>query len=140
MRFTGSGALPTIIVAVLLAFAVPIGASAPGKKAAQTAGVRDSAMGPYQALAELILAAFERGDMVGAAKLARILERCWDNGEENGSETAFATTNNEAFEQIDHAMDAFVKPLIAFKVHPSDAPAVRAAYQAYMQKLAQGDR
>jgi len=44
----------------------------------QTAGVDDSKMGPYRALAQLSYAASQKGDNALAAKLARILERNWD--------------------------------------------------------------
>jgi len=49
--------------------------SAQEKRPSQTAGVDNTKMGTYRALAELTFQAFEKGDNATAAKLARILER-----------------------------------------------------------------
>ena len=54
------------------------------KRFPQTAGVDDSKMGPYRALAQLAYAASQKGDNALAAKLARILERTWDKAEDYG--------------------------------------------------------
>jgi len=55
----------------------------------QTAGVDDSKMGPYRALAQLSYAASQTGDNTLAAKLARILERNWDKAEDYEAKLRF---------------------------------------------------
>jgi hypothetical protein len=105
----------------------------------QTAGVDDSKMGPYRALAQLAYAASQKGDNALAAKLARILERSWDKAEDYGGETALSKTNHPLFEEIDKAMDHFIAPLVAHVNSAPDASAVKAAYNAYQEKLKQAD-
>jgi hypothetical protein len=117
--------------------AVP--AQAQEKRPSQTAGVDNSKMGAYRALAELSYQAFQKGDNATAAKLARILERTWDKGEEGGGERSLAKTNNELFEQIDTAMDAFIKPLISYEKSVPDPTKTEAAYTAFLEKLKQAD-
>ena len=105
----------------------------------QTAGVDDSKMGPYRALAQLSYAASQKGDNALAAKLARILERNWDKAEDYGGETALSKTNHALFYEIDKAMDRFISPLVS---HPASAPdpaIVKAAYTAYLERLKQAD-
>ena len=105
----------------------------------QTAGVDDSKMGPYRALAQLIYAASQKGDNALAAKLARILERNWDKAEDYGGETALSKTNHALFDEIDKAMDRFISPLVA---HPTAAPDTvvgKAAYTAYLERLKHAD-
>jgi hypothetical protein len=48
---------------------------AQGTKATQTAGVDNSRMGAYRALAQLAYQAFQKGDNATASELARVLER-----------------------------------------------------------------
>jgi hypothetical protein len=105
----------------------------------QTAGVDDSKMGAYRALAQLTFAASQKGDNVMAAKLGRILERTWDKAEDYGGETALSKTNQALFEQIDKAMDHFISPLVAHPAATPDAAAVKAAYNSYIEKLKQAD-
>ncbi len=105
----------------------------------QTAGVDDSKMGAYRALAQLTFAASQKGDNVMAAKLGRILERTWDKAEDYGGETALSKTNQALFEQIDKAMDHFISPLVAHPAATPDAAAVKAAYNSYIERLKQGD-
>lgn len=81
------------------------------KKAPQTAGVDDTKMGAYRALAQLSFAAIQKGDTATAAKLARILERNWDKAEDYGGDTALSKTNHALFEQIDKSMDTFINSL-----------------------------
>jgi hypothetical protein len=116
-----------------------VSARAQDKRPSQTAGVDNTKMGAYRALAELSFQAFQKGDNATAAKLARILERTWDKGEEGGGERSLAKTNNELFELIDNAMDAFIKPLIGFEKSTPDPAKVGAAYTAFLEKLKQGD-
>jgi len=108
-------------------------------KAPQTAGVDNTKMGPYRALANLAFNFSQKGDSVTAATLAKILERTWDKSEDYGGDTALSKTNKALFEDIDKAMDQFVSLLIE---HPTSAPdpaRVRAAYTNYIDKLKQAD-
>src|ERR1700731_3860135 len=89
------------------------------RKFPEAAGVNDSKMGPYRALAQLAFTASQKGDNVLAAKLARILERDWDKAEDYGGESALSKTNHALFEEIDKAMDHFISPLVA---HVASAP------------------
>ena len=105
----------------------------------QTAGVDDSKMGPYRALAQLSYAASQKGDNALAAKLARILERNWDKAEDYGGETALSKTNHSLFDEIDKAMDRFISPLVAHPTAAPDAVVLKAAYTAYLERLKQAD-
>ena len=109
------------------------------KRFPQTAGVDDSKMGPYRALAQLSYAAMQKGDNALAAKLARILERNWDKAEDYGGETALSKTNHALFDEIDKAMDRFISPLVAHPTSAPDAALLKAAYHAYLEKLKQAD-
>ncbi len=108
------------------------------KHAHQTAGVDDTKMGPYRALAQLALAAIQKGDGATAAKLARILERNWDKAEDYGGDTALSKTNHALFEGIDKAMDTFINPLLKNAPSP-DLNAIKAAYNTYLEKLKLAD-
>jgi hypothetical protein len=113
--------------------------SAQDKRAPQTAGVDNTKMGPYRALAQLAYAASQKGDHAGAATLAKILERTWDKAEDYGGDTALSKTNHTVFEQIDKAMDQFIT---LFLDHPSSAPdaaKLKAAYSQYLEKLKLAD-
>src|SRR5258707_5653561 len=108
-------------------------------KAPQTAGVDNTKMGPYRALATLAFNASQKGDNATAASLAKILERTWDKSEDYGGDTALSKTNKKLFDEIDKAMDPFVSLLAD---HPTSAPdpaRLRAAYTNYMEKLKQAD-
>jgi hypothetical protein len=105
----------------------------------QTAGVDDSKMGPYRALAQLSYAASQKGDYALAAKLARILERNWDKAEDYGGETALSKTNHALFDEIDKAMDRFISPLVAHPTAAPDAVVLKAAYTVYLERLKQAD-
>jgi hypothetical protein len=117
-------------------FAAPLSAQ---EKRPQTAGVDNSKMGPYRALAQLAYAASQKGDHASAAMLAKILERTWDKAEDYGGDTALSRTNHDVFEQIDKAMDQFIS---MFLDHPSAAPdaaKLKAAYNLYLEKLKLAD-
>jgi hypothetical protein len=108
-------------------------------KAPQSAGVDNTKMGPYRALATLAFNASQKGDNVTAATLAKILERTWDKSEDYGGDTALSKTNKKLFDEIDKAMDQFVSLLVD---HPTSAPdpaRLRAAYTNYLDKLKQAD-
>ena len=128
----------TIFAAALLACAVAVPLPAQEKRP-QTAGVDNSKMGPYRALAQLAYAASQKGDHASAAMLAKILERTWDKAEDYGGDTALSRTNHDVFEQIDKAMDQFIS---MFLEHPSAAPdaaKLKAAYNLYLEKLKLAD-
>jgi hypothetical protein len=109
------------------------------KRAPQSAGVDNTKMGPYRALAQLALAASQKGDNTTAAQLARILERTWDKAEDYGGDTALSKTNHALFEQIDKAMDQFINLLTEHAASAPDASKVKASYNAYMEKLKLAD-
>jgi hypothetical protein len=129
-----------VSVAVLLSCTVlKFNTNAQEKRFPQTAGVDDSKMGPYRALAQLSYAASQKGDNALAAKLARILERNWDKAEDYGGETALSKTNHTLFDEIDKAMDRFISPLVAHPSSASDAAILKAAYTAYLERLKEAD-
>jgi hypothetical protein len=108
-------------------------------KAPQTAGVDNTKMGPYRALATLAFNASQKGDNSTAATLAKILERTWDKSEDYGGDTALSKTNKKLFDELDKAMDQFVSLLVE---HPTSAPdpaRLRAAYTNYLEKLKGAD-
>ena len=114
-------------------------ASAQEKKVPQSSGVDNTKMGPYRALAQHAFAEFQRGDLATAAQLARVLERVWDKAEDYGGDTALHKTHPDLFEEIDKAMDEFVNPLMEYKNKPPDAAHVKAAINAYLEKLKLAD-
>jgi hypothetical protein len=127
-----------MLLACLLAFtAGPLPAQE--KKIAQENGVDKTKMGAYRAIAQHIYADFQKGDVAGAAAMGRVLERVWDKGEEYGGDTALAKTNRKLFEEIDKAMDQFLTPIWEAKNKPPDPAKVKAAYNAYLEKLKLAD-
>jgi len=138
-RFCNAGQT-ILLVAALLALGsagAPV-SWAQQKHAPQTAGVDDTKMGPYRALAQPAYAAIQKGDTATAAKLARILERNWDKAEDYGGDTALSKTNHDLFEQIDKAMDIFIN-LVQKSTATPDMSAIKAAYNAYLDKLKMAD-
>ena len=121
---------------VILTLANPCAAQTKGS---QTAGVDNTKMGPYRALAQLAFNASQKGDNATAATLAKILERTWDKSEDYGGDTALAKTNKQIFEEIDKAMDAFVSLLMEHTNSAPDAARVRTTYNNYIEKLKLGD-
>jgi hypothetical protein len=119
----------------------PLGIASPqaAKRSPQTAGVDDTKMGPYRALAQLLFAAFQKNDLATAAELGRVLERVWDKAEDYGGDTALSKTNRKVFDEIDKAMDQFITPLVEYKTKAPDAAKVKAAYNVYLEKLALAD-
>jgi hypothetical protein len=96
-------------------------------------------MGAYRALAQMSFAAFQKGDNATAAELARVLERTWDAAEEGGGDRSLGKTNKDLFEQIDHAMDVFIKPVMHYAAKAPDPAAVQGAYNDFLEKLKQAD-
>jgi hypothetical protein len=127
------------VAGFILLSALSPSALAQEKRAPQMAGVDNTKMGAYRALAQIAFAAFQKGDTATAAQLARILERLWDKAEDYGGDTALKKTNAELFEQIDKAMDQFVTPLMNSAKTPPDAVKLKAAYTAYLEKLKLAD-
>ena len=138
MRYA-SRSLSGVFVVLLLAAATVWSASPQEKRAPQTAGVDDTKMGPYRALAQVIFAASQKGDAATAAELARVLELLWDKAEDYGGDTALSKKNHKLFDEIDKAMDQFVSPLKDYKTKAPDAAKVKAAYNTYLEKLRMAD-
>jgi len=148
-RLVAFGALPmhrslreTMWRMFLIAFLVlgtPFTAPAADSKPSRVAGVDNTPMGPYRALAELSLEAFDNGDLPRAAKLSRVLERLWDAAEEHGGEWSLAKRDSARFEDIDKAMDAFINPVLRHATKVPDAAAVHAAYSDFLRQLMRGD-
>ena len=122
----------------MLAFAAA-SALAQEKKVGQTNGVDNSKMGAYRALAQHMYADFQKGDLAAAAELGTILERLWDKAEEYGGDTALSKTNRKLFDGIDKAMDQFIMPITEAKGKSPDVAKVRAASNAYLEKLKLAD-
>lgn len=132
-------AFSIVVVGLLLAALTHPVSLAQEKRTSQTAGVDNTKMGPYRALAQLALASSQKGDNVTAAQLARILERTWDKAEDYGGDTALSKTNHALFEEIDKAMDQFITPLVEHTTSAPDASKVKVAFKAYMEKLKLAD-
>jgi hypothetical protein len=78
---------------VLVACAV-VSCTGQETKVTQSAGVDNTRMGSYRALAQLSFQAYQKGDNATAAELARILERTWDQGEwHNTSDGSYCKAN-----------------------------------------------
>lgn len=127
-------------VAVQATIRVPVRLPMPqAAHQAPNGGVDNTKMGPYRALAKLAYASFQKGDSATAAQLAHILERVWDKAEDYGGDTALSKTNPALFKQIDKAMDEFITPLEDYAKGASEAAKVKAAYNAYLEKLKLAD-
>jgi len=124
---------------VVFGAAVATTAQAQEKKGAQQNGVDNSKMGPYRALAQHIYGDFQKGDLAGAAEMARVLERVWDKAEDYGGDTALSKTNHKLFEEIDKAMDQFIDPLTEAKAKAPDPAKVKAAFNNFLDKLKLAD-
>lgn len=122
-----------------LAISASAPAAAPGNPITQIAGVDNSRMGAYRALAQLSFQAFQKGDLAMAAELARILERTWDAAEEGGGPKSLVIRNKDLFEQLDKAMDTFIKPILRYTTKSPAPDAVEHAYKDFLEKLKQGD-
>jgi hypothetical protein len=109
------------------------------KRAPQTAGVDNTKMGPYRALAQLAYAASQKGDHASAATLAKVLERTWDKAEDYGGDTALSKTNKTLFDQVDKAMDQFISLFLDHPASAPDAAKLKAAYTQYLEKLKLAD-
>ncbi len=93
---------------------------------AQATAATDS-MTPYRTLAADTLAAFKAQDLTTARKKAKELETAWDKNEK-----ALQKKSPDVWNQIDKAMDDFIKPLAG---KTPDAAKVQATYDAFIAKL-----
>ena len=110
------------------------------KKVTQSAGVDNTRMGAYRALAQLSFQAFQMGDNATAAELARVLERTWDQGEwHNSSDGSYCKTNRTLCQPIDRALDVFIGPIMNYPNQAPNSATVEAAYQDFLDKLKQAD-
>ena len=129
-----------LLAGVTIATDAASSGSAQDKKVTQTAGVDNTRMGSYRALARLSFEAFQKGDNATAAELARILERTWDQGEwHNSSEGSFCKANRSVCQPIDQAMDVFINPIMNYSKKAPDSAAVQTAYNDFLEKLKQAD-
>jgi acyl-CoA reductase-like NAD-dependent aldehyde dehydrogenase len=131
--------LPAVVSGLILALAVAPPSMAQEVRVTQVAGVDNTRMGAFRARALLSFQALQKGDKTTAAELARILEKTWDAAEEHDGETSLAERNESLFEQIDEAMDAFIRPVIRYATRAPDSTLVRAAYSDHLAKLKQGE-
>ena len=121
-------------IAVLVTFTawttMPIAAQAvkPAVDRSQASAVSaNDNMTPYRTLAADTLKAFKANDLATARKKAKELETAWDKNEK-----ALQKESPEVWNQIDKAMDDFIKPLSA---KAPDAGKVQATYDAFIAKL-----
>lgn len=133
------GPVLAFAAALLLATTTLSAAKAQEKKLPQSAGVDNSKMGAYRALAQHIYADFQKGDVASAAQMGRVLERVWDKGEDYGGDMALKKTHPDWFEEIDKAMDDFITPLTEYKSKAPDPARVKAAFSNYLEKLKLAD-
>ena len=134
-----SGLFPVLFIALSFATASLSAASPQEKHASQVAGVDNTKMGAYRALAQVIYHDFQKGDLATAATLARVLERLWDKAEDYGGDAALSKTNHALFDEIDKAMDQFVSPLIESKTKAPDPAKVKTAFAVFLEKLSLAD-
>jgi hypothetical protein len=143
MGLRSSGSLRRNIFVIVVAFCLLLAlisiCAAQEHKNSQTAGVDNTKMGPYRALAQLAFAAEQKADYATAATLAKVLERTWDKGEDYGGDTALSKTNRTRFEEIDKAMDVYITLLLDHPTSAADPAKLKAAYNAYLEKLKLAD-
>jgi hypothetical protein len=134
-----SGIVFVVCLVPLLLTATIASCMAQGNHVGQTAGVDDTKMGAYRALAQLAHQDFQKGNLALAAEHARILERSWDQAEGGGGDKSLAKSNNNLFVEIDRAMDVFIKPIMNYANKSPEAASVEAAYRDLMERLNQAD-
>ena len=82
----------------------------------------------YKTLADDALKAFKAGDLAGAKKKAKDLEKAWDtNSKEDLGK------NKDLWKEIDTALDAYIDPLM--KESAPDPKKVQGAYEDFIAKL-----
>ena len=77
--------------------------------------------------------AVQRKDMSTAADLCDALESLWDR-----AEVDLQRKDMSAFQQIDHAMDNFIRPIMRYQSVPTDLPELKRVYGEYLKKLELG--
>ena len=113
-----------------------ISSEAQEKNITQTAGVDNTRMGAYRALAELTYEAFRKRDNTTAAELARVLELTWDQGQyHNTSDKSFCKEHASVCHPIDDAMDDFIRPIMNYSKKAPDPGTVKAAFEDFLEKL-----
>lgn len=128
-----------LVLILLILLVSAVGLWSQHKKNSQTAGVDNTKMGPYRALAQLAYTSSQKGDNATAATLAKVLERTWDKAEDYGGDTALSKTNHALFEEVDKAMDQFVNLLMDHPNSTPDAGKLKTAYLGYLEKLKLAD-
>ena len=123
---------PWISIAILVALPVSGTIAASAHAPAPTVNLSkpapgDDNMTPYRKLAEDTLTAFKAHDLPMAKKKAKELETAWDRNEK-----ALQKSAPEVWNQIDKAMDDFIKPLATKN---PDAAKVQTAYDTFIAKL-----
>jgi len=136
---SGKAAQAVILLIFALSLCSAASLNAQEKKVGQSNGVENTKMGAYRALAQHIYTDFQKGDIAAAAEMGRVLERVWDKAEDYGGDAALSKTNRKLFDEIDKAMDQFLSPLWEAKGKPLDTAKVKAAYNAYLEKLKLAD-
>jgi len=140
MKYPSGKAAQSVALLILALLVCSTGLlNAQEKKVGQSNGVDNTKMGAYRALAQHIYADFQKGDIAAAAEMGRVLERVWDKAEDYGGDAALSKTNRKLFDEIDKAMDQFLTPLWEAKAKPPDTAKVKAAYNAYLEKLKLAD-
>jgi len=114
---------------VTLAAGILLAASLGSSATAQSPSVRDDKMAPYRVLADEALKVFKAGDLAGAKKKAKELEKAWDTNSK-----ADLAKKPELWKEIDTALDTFIDPLM--KEAAPDAAKVQAAHKEFLAKLA----
>ena len=135
----GVSSIVTMLLVLLFGWAANSLAGAQARKVPQTDGVDNTKMGAYRALAQQTYLEYQKGDTAVAAELARVLERVWDKAEDYGGDMALKKTHPDQFEEIDKAMDDFITPLMEYKTKAPEAARIKAAFNAYMEKLKLAD-
>jgi len=100
---------------------------APDQSPSAAATPADDNMTPYRKLATDTLTAFKARDMANARKKAKELETAWDKDQK-----ALQKESRDVWNQIDKAMDDFIKPL---QDKAPDAAKVQKAYDTFIAKL-----
>ncbi|MGC0771331.1 MAG: hypothetical protein WB543_00240 [Candidatus Acidiferrum sp.] len=134
-----AGPIFAMLLLLLFGTAAFSSATAQERRVPQTDGVDNTKMGAYRALAQRTYWEFQKGDPAAAAELARVLERVWDKAEDHGGDMALKKTHPDQFDDIDKAMDDFITPLKDYKTKAPEPAKVKAAFNAYLEKLKQAD-
>jgi hypothetical protein len=139
MKYRTTRPLLMMLFVLVVALVAAGSTLAQEKKVGQQNGVDNSKMGAYRAIAQHIYSDFQKGDLAGAAEMARVLERLWDKAEDYGGDAALSKTNRQLFDEIDKAMDQFLTPIWDAKAKPPDPVKLKAAYNTYLEKLKLAD-